>query len=559
MRPSSLLVATVLLVFSLSAEATEISLTPADTTIQAANPAETIHLSYPKLTGDGERAPTEESLSDSLDPYAYVPYPAAQEALWPGRGPIRTFDWQDGIRRRYHARRFQDENAVIFVGDSLTEGWRSLDKDFPGIKVANRGVGGDTSRGILFRFPLEVIAHKPAAVVILAGGNDLTAHGNPDDTLANLRAMIRQAREYNRRMPVFLATVPPSSNPRAPLQPGALDRLNAGIRELAASEETVRLVDLHDAYLSDEGSQDLSLYTEDQLHIGPAGYAAWRRVLAPMLTNDALAGREEPSGAERIDLSGFTLIWEDNFEGDALNPAKWDSPRQRRQGASRWHERNVTVADGVARFDIRRSTDPQYRYESACIRTRKDYDVNQTMFQYTYGYIEARIRLPRHVRADYWVGFWLIAGNMHGGGDDDTRNGSEIDIFESFDQWNLGAMKHTVHWGGWHNPKHNAHGVSSGPRIELLNDQFHTYGLYWDEERYIFYINREVSWDTDFIGLGSDKDGKRQSLGPCRFPAYVKLSVEAAPWCGPSHLWEPEMPEQDRMEVDYVRVYQRKP
>lgn len=491
----------------------------------------------------------------ALDPYAYVPYPEAREALWPGKGPIRTFGWQDGIRRNYQARRLKDENAVFFIGDSLTEGWRTLDKDLPGLKVANRGVGGDTSRGILFRFPLEVLAHKPAAVAILAGGNDLTAHGDPENTLSNVLAMVRQARAYNARMPIFLATVPPSSNPQAPLKPGALDQLNSGLRALAAREKLV-LVDLYKACLLEDGTQNLDLFAKDRLHLGPKGYVVWTSLMAPLLTHDALAGRTQPLPRKRFDLSGFELVWQDEFDGDTLDATHWDSPRQQRQGASLWHERNVSLSNGVARFDIRRTSDPTYRYESACLRTRRDY--KEDLFTYQYGYLEARCRLPRHVRSDYWSAVWLIAGGMLGGKSDDTRDGSEIDIFETFDQWNLGAMKHTVHWGGY-NKGHNAHGVSSGPRIELLDDQFHTFGLYWDEERYVFTIDGEEVWNTDFVGFGSDKDGKHKSQGPCRGPAYIKLSVEAAPWAGPTHLWEKELPEQDDFLVDYVRVYRRKP
>lgn len=490
-----------------------------------------------------------------LDPYAYVPYPEAKEALWPGKGPIRTFGWQDGIRRKYHGRRLEDENAVFFIGDSLTEGWRSLDKDFPGIKVANRGLGGDTSRGILFRFPLEVIAHKPAAVAILAGGNDLTAHGDPENTLSNLMAMVRMARAYNAKMPLFLGTVPPSSNPDAPLKPGALDHLNNGIRKLAA-ETKCTLVDLHNACLLADGTQNLDLFAKDRLHLGAQGYAVWKSLMAPLLTNDALAGRTTPTPVKKIDLARFDLVWQDEFDGAALDTSKWDSPRQQRQGASLWHERNVSVAGGVAKFDIRRTTDPKYRYESACIRSRRDY--KEDLFTFRYGYIEARCRLPRHVRSDYWAGFWLLAGNMLQGTDDDTRNGSEIDILETFDMWNLGATKHTVHWGGY-GKRHNAHGVSSGPRLELLNDDYHTFGLCWDEERYIFYVDGQEVWNTDFVGFGAEKDGRRKSLGTCREPAYIKMSVEAAPWCGPSHLWEDEMPEHDELLVDYIRVYRKKP
>ncbi len=491
----------------------------------------------------------------SLDPYAYVPYPPSEESQWPGKGPIRTFGWQEGIRRGYQARRVEDENAVMFIGDSLTENWRTLKEDFPRIKVANRGVGGDTSRGVLFRFPLEVLAHKPAAVSILAGSNDLTAHGAPEDALSNLAAILRLAREYNPKMPVFLATVAPSSNPDAPLLPGALDQLNAGIRELA-EEQKVTLIELHNACLLPDGRQNLALYADDRLHFGPQGYAMWKTLMDLQLVKLTLGGRPAAE-AKKIDISTFELVRQDEFEGSVLDAAKWESPRQDRQDASRWHERNVSVGGGVARFDIRLTEDPKFRYESACIRTRRNYDVNQTMFQYTYGYIEARCRLPRHLRSDYWAAFWLMGGDLSGG-NDDTRQGTEIDIFESFNQWDAGSMKNTLHWGGY-GPKHNSDGASSGPAMEMFDDRFHTFGFFWDKTRYVFYVDGIPTWSTDAVGLGTGDDGKNKSAGTLRQPAYVKFSVEAAPWCGPDYRWEKEMPERDLFEVDYVRAYRPKP
>lgn len=491
-----------------------------------------------------------------LDPHAYVPYPEAREELWPGHGPIRTFGWQDGIRRRYNARRLQDENAVFFIGDSLTENWRTLENDLAGWKVANRGLGGDTTRGMRWRLFNDVLDHKPTALVILGGGNDLTAHGDPAHTLENLAAMIDAARAYEHRMPIFLSTVPPSSQPTAPLKPGALDAVNAGIRKLAA-EKKITLIDLHNALLHPDGTQNLEFFAQDRLHMGPKGYEIWTRIMKDLLRDSALAGTPDAPAREKVSLDGFSLVWGDEFDGTALDTTKWDSPHQNRQDASIWDKRNVRVGDGCLTLNIQKTTDPHWRYESACIRSRKNYKKEQTMFEYTYGYIEARLKLPKHLRSDYWVGFWLMAGNMLGGNDADTRNGCEIDILETFDTWNLGKTKHTIHWGGY-NEKHNAHGVSSGPLLHLLNDDFHTYGLLWEPDFYAFTVDGEIIWKTDFVGFGSTQNGKRPSNGICTEPAYVKMSVEAAPWSGPHSTWEADAPESDALVVDYIRVYQKK-
>src|SRR5690349_7275368 len=91
-----------------------------------------------------------------------------------------------GERKAFWAKREKEQGAVTFVGDSLTGGWKNLAKDFPKLKVANRGVGGDVSRGVLFRVKEDVLDLNPKAVVIEIGNNDLTAMGSAADMLSNL-------------------------------------------------------------------------------------------------------------------------------------------------------------------------------------------------------------------------------------------------------------------------------------------------------------------------------------------------------------------------------------
>src|SRR5690242_2931605 len=87
----------------------------------------------------------------SLVPNAHAdgptPYPAqTDEAAWPGKGPIRCFEWMVSNRASFWKQRDRDQGAVVFVGDSLTGGWKPavIAEKFPGLRVANRGIGGDT-------------------------------------------------------------------------------------------------------------------------------------------------------------------------------------------------------------------------------------------------------------------------------------------------------------------------------------------------------------------------------------------------------------------------------
>ncbi|MEO5958571.1 MAG: G-D-S-L family lipolytic protein, partial [Opitutaceae bacterium] len=83
------------------------------------------------------------------------PIPPTDDGL-PGAGPIRRAEWFQRTwterRSSWAGRTQQDQNALVFLGDSITQGWGSNQTQlFPGIKYANRGISGDTTRGVLIR------------------------------------------------------------------------------------------------------------------------------------------------------------------------------------------------------------------------------------------------------------------------------------------------------------------------------------------------------------------------------------------------------------------------
>ena len=81
--------------------------------------------------------------------------PESNDGL-PGEGPIRRYGWFQNLwvsrRARWADTAEADRGATIFLGDSIMQGWgESLAPAFPGLRVVNRGISGDTSRGVLIR------------------------------------------------------------------------------------------------------------------------------------------------------------------------------------------------------------------------------------------------------------------------------------------------------------------------------------------------------------------------------------------------------------------------
>jgi lysophospholipase L1-like esterase len=188
-------------------------------------------------------------------------------------------------REFFWTKRAQKQGAIVFVGDSLVGNWKDLERTFPGTNVANRGIGGDVSRGVLFRFQEDVLDLHPKAVVILIGTNDLSARGSSVDVIANLTEVIGMAKKQNATMPIVVCTVPPRNSPKAPIPAGAVDELNKKIRGLAT--DGVKVLDLFAVLATPEGQPDPQYFGADLLHLGKPGYVKFREAIQKLLPIEA--------------------------------------------------------------------------------------------------------------------------------------------------------------------------------------------------------------------------------------------------------------------------------
>jgi lysophospholipase L1-like esterase len=214
-----------------------------------------------------------------------TPYPDPKnESAWPGVGPIRFFpDWMPGNRKGFWAAREKDQGKIVFVGDSIIAGWK-LDKDFPGKSIANRGIGGDTSRGLLFRFQEDVLDLHPKAVVIEIGANDITADAQVAQTIANYNALLDMAQKANPDMPIIILALLPQAIPTGDKAPkggllayltkvqARIPQVNAELAKIPATRKNVTFVDTNAVLLTPEGTQDTKLFTPDGVHPTDAGH-----------------------------------------------------------------------------------------------------------------------------------------------------------------------------------------------------------------------------------------------------------------------------------------------
>jgi lysophospholipase L1-like esterase len=173
------------------------------------------------------------------------------------------------------------ENRVVFMGDSITDGWK-LDQYFPGQPYVNRGISGQTTPQMLLRFRPDVIDLKPKVVVILAGTNDIsgnTGATNLETIEGNLKSMVELA--HANGINVVLATVMPVSDynkDRSGKQiirtvqrpPAQINELNAWIKKFSA-ERGLAYLDYFTPMADDKGllKEDIA---NDGLHPNAKGY-----------------------------------------------------------------------------------------------------------------------------------------------------------------------------------------------------------------------------------------------------------------------------------------------
>jgi lysophospholipase L1-like esterase len=170
------------------------------------------------------------------------------------------------------------EKRVVFFGDSITDIW-PLAKSFPGKPYVGRGIGGQTTRQMLVRFRADVINLKPAAVVILAGTNDIAGNTGPmslDEIEGHYTSLAELARANQIRvvmssvLPIHNYT-PKSLNFFAQRSPEKILALNKWMKDYCASNGCVYL-DYFTPMVDSSGMLKKEL-ADDGLHPNPDGYA----------------------------------------------------------------------------------------------------------------------------------------------------------------------------------------------------------------------------------------------------------------------------------------------
>ena len=217
------------------------------------------------------------------------PCPTAT-GLWFGHPYLRENDWAWECRYSGANTLLAASPRVVFIGDSITEGWVPLAPALFAGGAVGRGIGGQTSPQILVRFYQDVVRVRPRVVHIMIGTNDLagnTGPNSPDMYKNHVAAMVDLARANG--IGVVIGSILPAA--KFPWKPklapaGQVVALNAWLRDLARAKGAV-YADYHGALVNAEGGLNTDV-APDGIHPNAKGYA----IMEP-ITRAAIAEAEK--------------------------------------------------------------------------------------------------------------------------------------------------------------------------------------------------------------------------------------------------------------------------
>ena len=189
-------------------------------------------------------------------------------------GAVKAFEAQD-------KRNPPPTGAVLFLGSSSIERWKTLATDFPNTQVINRGIGGTHIEDTTYFADRLVLPYKPRLIILGAGTNDIADNMTPAQVFAEFQAFVTKVRAAlpDTRI-AFLGINPAPSRWAQRDNQQAANRL---IKNYTASGRNMDYIELWDVLLGPDGKPRPELYVGDGLHPSTAGYQIRADVVRPHL------------------------------------------------------------------------------------------------------------------------------------------------------------------------------------------------------------------------------------------------------------------------------------
>lgn len=175
---------------------------------------------------------------------------------------------------------------VLFLGDSITKGWSGAGKEiwmqnYQPLKALNIGIGGDTTRQVLWRLENGALdGVQPKVVVLMIGVNNIfTGTGTDEEIARGINEIIARIHAQRPAAKILLAGILPLGNVDQSARALNINRLVS-----AKTPAFVRYLDLTGVFRGADGQVVAELYSNDRVHLAKPGYEAWDKAMRPVLS-----------------------------------------------------------------------------------------------------------------------------------------------------------------------------------------------------------------------------------------------------------------------------------
>jgi beta-glucosidase len=269
------------------------------TALLLASALETCALDYPHVTAEPQKSGwplTAEERAYVIDKPEHDRRPGRESnkhlpQLWPQVPTAGYFGGDSWLKlHEAHVRTVQKNQGpvdVLLVGDSITIQWGDAwKKHFPGLQAVNIGIGGDKTQNVLWRLDHGGVAGlKPKTIVLMIGNNNMffTPETGIEAVALGIQMCVKNLREKFPEAGIIVAKILPAHAPGIRFYED-IKRTNAALDPLKLDRDpNLQVLDLWNDFTNADGTIKKALFSPDDIHLSPAGYAVYAERLNPLL------------------------------------------------------------------------------------------------------------------------------------------------------------------------------------------------------------------------------------------------------------------------------------
>ncbi|MEL6928255.1 MAG: GDSL-type esterase/lipase family protein [Cyanobacteria bacterium J06600_6] len=173
------------------------------------------------------------------------------------------------------------KGKIMFVGSSIFRLWTTLAKDMHPLPVINQAFGGSKTEEVLYYADDLIIPHQPKIVVYYCGSNDINAGSDAQGIQTRFALFVEYLATHLPNVYIFFVSI--NRAPQKQSKWHTVDAANLAIKQYAQTIPNVEFIDVNPALFDESDFPRYDLFTGDLVHLKPAAYEAFTKIIKPIL------------------------------------------------------------------------------------------------------------------------------------------------------------------------------------------------------------------------------------------------------------------------------------